>query len=335
MIARSRCSFQRVPKSCLSASAYRRVTSGRVRINVPSAYPVVENCPVNTCECRAMPSGLDIDQEKPLGGTMPGYSEQILISTGTNEWGSRIEEDENASFIRDLKSFLTRGGKYMDPFHNVMVTNSSLPADSVESSSASAYLLPSFKYVSRIPVNRTSVETFLKGFVLPEQLHEMHKALTIEQKAALRRDSSLQETFFVRDVDEILILICGHGKRDQRCGILGPLLQNEFKDQMRASGFDVLETVAHQDPVARTKSALPPVRVGMISHIGGHKYAGNVVIYIPPSWQANGLRGKGLWYGRVTPYHVEGIIKASIMEGKIIKELFRGGITEQRAILRL
>lgn len=63
--------------------------------------------------------------------------------------------------------------------------------------------------------------------------------------------------------------------------------------------------------------------------------AGNVIIYIPPSFTSNALAGRGIWYGRVEPGHVEGIVAKTIMEGKVIKELFRGGIDQNREILRL
>lgn len=110
----------------------------------------------------------------------------------------------------------------------------------------------------------------------------------------------------------------------------------------------------------------------MISHIGGHKWAGNVIIYIPPNYQINPLKrkhrgadpkdkaakepivhederlsesddkpfvsplaGKGIWYGRVQPQHVEGIVEQTIGHGKIIKDLFRGGINQNGSTIRL
>jgi len=80
---------------------------------------------------------------------------------------------------------------------------------------------------------------------------------------------------------------------------------------------------------------VPTARVGLISHIGGHKWAGNVIVYIPPSFSSNPLAGKGIWYGRVGPEHVEGIVGKTILDGKVIKELFRGGIDQDRGIIRL
>lgn len=80
---------------------------------------------------------------------------------------------------------------------------------------------------------------------------------------------------------------------------------------------------------------VPTARVGLISHIGGHKFAGNVIIYIPPSFQGNALAGKGVWYGRVGPEHVEGIVAKTVLGGKVIKDMFRGGIEQGGGLLRL
>lgn len=66
------------------------------------------------------------------------------------------------------------------------------------------------------------------------------------------------------------------------------------------------------------------------SCIGGHAYAGNVVIYLPRNWKGvNGesvspLAGKGNWYGRVEARHVWGIMDETVKKGRIIEELFRG-----------
>lgn len=51
------------------------------------------------------------------------------------------------------------------------------------------------------------------------------------------------------------------------------------------------------------------------SHVGGHKFAGNVIVYGPQG---------GHWYGRVKPCHAEQIVETHILGGKVLKELWRG-----------
>jgi hypothetical protein len=92
--------------------------------------------------------------------------------------------------------------------------------------------------------------------------------------------------------------------------------------------------------------------VGTISHVGGHKFAGNVIIYLPPGSEPEhtpgetkaeaeaeaeaekgnktiNLKGTGLWYGRVGPEHVDGIVEETMTRGRIIADLFRGGISQK------
>ncbi|KAJ9662656.1 Altered inheritance of mitochondria protein 32 [Coniosporium apollinis] len=281
-----------------------------------------------------MPSGLEIDRGQPLNGTMAPYAEQILISTGRSDWTSRIEDEDDAVLAKRVKELLGRGGKYSDPFHNVMLTNSSFTPSTSTPDTASAYLFPSFRYLPEIRTDTDAVEKFLKAFVLPSELHPAHGVLAEPQREALIRDRRLQEDFpGVQSVDDIVVLICGHGGRDQRCGILGPLLQAEFEDKLQMEGTRL--RIAPPSPQDGDESDPPGARVGLISHIGGHKYAGNVIIYIPPSMKWNPLAGKGIWYGRVSPANVEGIVKETILNGKVIKEMFRGGVEQGSKILRL
>lgn len=149
-----------------------------------------------------------------------------------------------------------------------------------------------------------------------------------------------------------MVLICGHGGRDARCGILGPVLQEEFTRVLPVAGIDVLQGPVHVDeeliedkeliegPPPSEPSGKSTARIGLISHIGGHKFAGNVIIYIPKAaktatGEEHPLAGSGIWYGRVEPKHVEGIVNETIKKGNVISDHFRGGIKEGGEILRL
>ena len=80
------------------------------------------------------------------------------------------------------------------------------------------------------------------------------------------------------------------------------------------------------EPEHAASAAGMSARVALVSHIGGHKFAGNVIVYVPPGWAAGGgeLAGRGIWYGRVEPRHVEGIVKETVLGGRVIRELWRG-----------
>lgn len=59
------------------------------------------------------------------------------------------------------------------------------------------------------------------------------------------------------------IFVCAHGSRDVRCGVCGPVLLDKLNEEIQLRGLkDQISVVA-------------------CSHVGGHKYAGNVIIFCP------------------------------------------------------
>jgi (2Fe-2S) ferredoxin len=55
------------------------------------------------------------------------------------------------------------------------------------------------------------------------------------------------------------------------------------------------------------------VTVRRTSHVGGHAFAGNVLIY--PG---------GDWYGYVTPEDIPRLVENHLVEGQIVTDLWRG-----------
>lgn len=98
------------------------------------------------------------------------------------------------------------------------------------------------------------------------------------------------------------VFVCAHASRDMRCGVCGPALIEKFKDEISVRGFD------------------EKVFVRACSHVGGHKYAGNVIIYSP---NASG-EVTGHWYGYVTPDDVATLLDEHIGKCTIIEKLWRG-----------
>ncbi|KAH7212659.1 transmembrane amino acid transporter protein-domain-containing protein [Fusarium oxysporum] len=226
----------------------------------PPPFQTVATCPEPTCGCAAtpaMPEDLPLDREGPLKGAIAGYAEHVL------------------------------------PFHNISVLNSSFPSSvspRPEVQTTSVYLVPSFKYVPFLPrVSFDSVEALAKGFLLPKKLHPAHEGLSPIHRDRLTRKEGYQGLLpGVQDVRDVLVLICGHTGRDARCGIMAPVLQTEFEDKLEMEGFDVLHGPVQvnlgdkQRIQGETGEGKTTARVGLISHIGGHKFAGNVIIYLPP-----------------------------------------------------
>ncbi|XP_050216980.1 uncharacterized protein LOC126667894 [Mercurialis annua] len=108
------------------------------------------------------------------------------------------------------------------------------------------------------------------------------------------------------------IFVCSHGSRDRRCGVCGPALVSKFKEEIELHGLQC------------------KVSVSPCSHIGGHKYAGNVMIF---GSSINGVV-TGHWYGYVTPDEVSILLEQHIAKGEIVDFLWRGqmGLSEEEQI---
>ncbi|KAF2292270.1 hypothetical protein GH714_018340 [Hevea brasiliensis] len=99
------------------------------------------------------------------------------------------------------------------------------------------------------------------------------------------------------------VFVCAHGSRDKRCGVCGPVLIDKLKEGIESRGLR------------------EQVFVSACSHVGGHKYAGNLIVYNPDS------EGKimGHWYGYVTPDDVPEILDQHIGQGVVIERIWRDG----------
>ncbi|KAF5755171.1 putative thioredoxin-like ferredoxin, Thioredoxin-like superfamily [Helianthus annuus] len=96
------------------------------------------------------------------------------------------------------------------------------------------------------------------------------------------------------------VFVCSHSSRDKRCGFCGPILIKKFKEEAELRGLDNVSVTA-------------------CSHVGGHKYAGNLIIY-----SVQDKKVCGHWYGYVTPSDVPELLDNHIVKGEIIDRIWRG-----------
>ena len=90
------------------------------------------------------------------------------------------------------------------------------------------------------------------------------------------------------------VFVCVHAARDERCGRCGPPLLAALTAAVESAGLE-------------------GVTVRATSHVGGHKYAGNVLLY-----------PEGVWYGYVRPEDAERIVQDHLIGGRILVDLHRG-----------
>jgi len=151
-----------------------------------------------------------------------------------------------------------------------------------------------------------------------------------------------------------LILLCSQKTRDARCGQSAPLLRKELERHLRPLG---LYRDLHDER---------PGGVGIyfISHVGGHKFSANVMVYRRASAphldgdaceteeeehriekvltnskskeakEVNAGAAQCIWLARVRPEDCENLVKYTVLQGKVLKPDYqlRGGFDREKQL---
>lgn len=350
------------------------------------------------------PAKWSIDESDELYGHVQGWATHLLIATGKSDWVRDIA-DERGSLMEAVGGYLEGkkkkkdddgGGEEEAGLANgrCMVSACNVPVPEGggggEEGETDVVVLPSWEVVERVAPSR--VQDLMEGYVArasttespapprrhePRQMHIPDSAKAASQpptqSPALdilpspipptpRRTPSPQPAhnfpFPTRPLPHrALILLCSQKTRDARCGQSAPLLRREFERHLRPLG---LYRDLHDDR---------PGGVGIyfISHVGGHRYSANVIVYrrgggwegalVGEAAEGEGKGGRmeidggtgesmggggggggeamqGIWLARVRPEDCEGIIKYTVLKGKVVKpeRQLRGGFDRTRGL---
>jgi (2Fe-2S) ferredoxin len=237
-----------------------------------------------------------LDLKKPLANSINRYTRHFSVSTGQYNWPATPREDvhygpdksgsrEGGAF--ELSQFVVNWAKALKPNKNILYTKSShasqLPCVHVYPDNVK------ITFKSEIP-SFEQVQEFQSQWMLSSEPRSLD-FITIEK---------LPE-------DTIHIYICCHAARDQRCGVIGPMLLSDIRKYIISNPRDV-GNLGPRD-----------VQVFGCSHVGGHKFAGNMVIY-RSGWRY------GVWYGRVSPQDVPEIMQETVIGERILGRHWRGGL---------
>ena len=278
-----------------------------------------------------------IDRDLPLAGSVKPYGRHLLISTGRTDWAHSIDEEEGSiaqGIHRGLydKNF---GGRKRDGEERIVLSNTSFAPRRIGSGVTECVLMPEWKLVRGVTTDTTG--DFVKQFIdggegnLEEEVLPFHS----------------------------VVLICSHRKRDKRCGVTSKYLLKAFESGLRRR--DIYRSF--DDTRTEAQGGLPGggTVLGCLSHVGGHKFAGNVIVYrrrtkivaelheklkkltltnvetaedAETRIDGEEIAAEGIWLGRVEPKHVEAIIEEVILKGRVFKELYRGGLLSKFATLQ-
>lgn len=314
-----------------------------------------EDC-LHDCEsCSVhLPRGFKIDEEDRLYGEIKGWSRHLVVATGKTDW-VRDVADEQGSVMQAVEKHNgeVHGGRLMLSASNMdLPDHNSGPYGSDRPTTV--LLMPAFQFVENVTPNhvpeliRSVINTASTNTSRLESSHEPNSAgaATAESPAPVLQSTALPSGLSLRNCPhKYVILMCSQATRDARCGQSAPLLRKELERHLRPLGL------------YRDLSDERPGGCGIyfISHVGGHKYSANVMIYrraeprrtvgeqMESGGLTNGLGGKGgdgeaaqcIWLARVKPEDCENIVKFTVLQGKVVKpeRQLRGGFDRERGVV--
>lgn len=296
-----------------------RLFQSRCFTQLRSISRIVQTCPTplydtgcTYCQVPLFPPTKQIDFQKDLHRTAPQPWKYVLVLLHGFSDCALMPSKINLSPGSFANEFEIAKKAILSPMHPVFVANIFLDKKDKKnqvSSSDSMHHVLIYPDARLVTFSKQKLLEFAQHYLLPEEpvmkaqspfnpfSSESNKNVTPSFYQRIKR----HDLFLEEPVTKDLVLICGHSQRDIRCGEMGPILLNEFTKVLEHECLD------------------GAVDVGLISHVGGHAYASNV-IYFPHDQTVCPV----VWYGRVFLPNVQGIVKETVVGKKIISELYRG-----------
>ncbi|KAK7446877.1 hypothetical protein CaCOL14_000178 [Colletotrichum acutatum] len=329
----------------------------------PKTDPAVdgEDCEHDCESCHVKyPKGFKIDEGDELYGMVKGWSTHALVATGKSDWVRDVADEKGSVMEAIGRAAAPSNGKLMLSASNIPTPNHS--SDYTEPTTV--LLLPAFVIIDH--VTPKSVPELITEFVdkaptntsplAPLALPASVPVASTNGKgteAAATGTSSIPPQISRRPCPHsALILLCSQKTRDARCGQSAPLLRKELERHLRPLGL------------FRDMDDERPGGVGIyfISHVGGHKYSANVMVYrrpdafgldevervkeggelVPKARTAAALpetedvgAAQCIWLARIKPEDCENLVKYTVLQGKVVKPetQLRGGFDRAKGIM--
>ncbi|KAL4921828.1 Sucrase/ferredoxin-like-domain-containing protein [Aspergillus aurantiobrunneus] len=261
------------------------------------------DCKKDCADCTInFPSKVKVDTSRPLYGQIKQFHTHVLVATGKSDWKERVENEHGSLMEAFDNSSGSKHGRVM-----ISASNLRSPDDEEPGNGTTILLLPSFTFVDA--VNPRDVTEVIDRFV-DTPLSKGVSQTTISSLPGSRLKHRPCEYDYV-------VLLCSHKRRDARCGITAPLIKRELERHLRPLGL------------YRDADDQRPGGVGIffVSHVGGHKFAANVLVYRKKEQQM-------IWLARVRPEHCEGVVNYTLLQGKVVHpdSQLRGGFDRHRGL---
>ncbi|KAL2819434.1 Sucrase/ferredoxin-like-domain-containing protein [Aspergillus granulosus] len=300
-----------------------------------------------TCSIK-YPAKFDVDQEDELYGNVNGWSTHLLVATGKTDWVRDVADEEGSVMEAiDRGGILPSNGKMKLSASNMPVPDEYHHHEKGQQPT-NVLLLPSFTIIEH--VTPALVPDLIREFVDPAMTNTT--PLNIPPAPVQRADKDTEAVPEAKIMTPLhsrpcphaaVILLCSQKTRDARCGQSAPLLRREFDRHLRPLGL-------HRDLDDERPGG---VGIYFISHVGGHKYAANVIVYRRRDfdWYKAAKKQTGdeagedtaadegaaqcIWLARVRPEDCENIVRYTVLQGKVVKPgtQLRGGFDRERGLI--
>ncbi|KAH8426853.1 hypothetical protein N8T08_007474 [Aspergillus melleus] len=262
------------------------------------------DCKKDCADCTAQfPPKVKIESLTPLYGHLKPVNTHVLVATGKSDWKQHVEEERGSLMEAfDRASVKSKHGRIMVSASNLQEPEHDTDSETQTPPGSTVLLLPSFTFVDS--VQSDDVKELVDCFI------DAPQSSADRQPATSRLPSRPCQYDYV-------VLLCSHKRRDARCGITAPLIKRELERHLRPLGL------------YRDADDERPGGVGIffVSHVGGHKFSANVLIYRKKEEQL-------IWLARIKPEHCEGVVKYTLLQGKVVhpESQLRGGFDRQRGL---
>ncbi|KAL9597955.1 MAG: hypothetical protein Q9179_004094 [Wetmoreana sp. 5 TL-2023] len=296
----------------------------------PETDPAIdgEDCLHDCDSCTVKyPSRFSIDEEDQLYARVDGWDTHLLVATGKDDW-VRDVADEKGSIMEAIGKGEAKptNGKMMLSASNMPFSNTPQSASDPDAIPSTVLLLPSFTYIDN--VTPTLVPDLISTFINPSSTNMSPLNSTVSESNPSTPPPSPDITPSISlsprpCPHRYLILLCSQRTRDARCGQSAPLLRREFERHLRPLGL-------YRDLYDERPGG---VGIYFISHVGGHRYSANVMVY-----RRHGDGGEAaqcIWLARVRPENCENIVRYTVLQGKVVnpERHLRGGFDRSRRLV--
>lgn len=254
------------------------------------------------------PSSVSIEEDGPLWDSTKPYGMHIVIPTNKSDW-KHDALDVPSTLAHAVDKWATSSNyEELGDSSKIKVTVSSLSSlelernlEYIEGKRGDLLLLPFFVWVRNVTVEDASG---VLDLLVPDLIRYRDEHLDTLPVTSYPKYPT---TKIELDPNVAYVFMCSHKTRDKRCGVTAPIMKKEMDMHLRDLGM--YRDFSDDRPGG--------VQVAYVNHVGGHKFAANVIIYLRRS-------GKNIWLARCKPNNCVPIIDECIVkDGRIWPEKVR------------